>query len=143
MVEIIDETNKWPDLEVLESVLNRYLFEQSIEQDVTIILCDDPFIQSLNLEHRGLDEPTDVLSYPMHEPDDVSMPMIAHLGDVFISIDTAADQAKEHKLSVLQEVLTLAAHGLTHLRGFDHPTEEAWHPFHEAQNRILKLHGDL
>lgn len=143
MVEIIDETNSWPDLDSLEKVLNHYLVDLSIEQDVTVVLCDDDFIRELNLEHRGLDEATDVLSYPLHEPDDVNMPVVSHLGDIFISVDTAAAQAKDHQLSVTQEVLTLAAHGLTHLRGFDHPTEEAWHPFHEAQKHVLRLAGDL
>lgn len=142
MVEIIDETNKWPTLKPLASVLERYCAELGIEQDITVVLCDDAFIRQRNLAHRGLDEATDVLSYPMHEPDDVTMPLVSHLGDIFISIDSASRQAPDHHLSVLEEVLTLAAHGLTHLRGFDHPTEEAWHPFHEAQRRILDLHGE-
>ncbi len=144
MVELIDETNNLSslDLDKIEASFTAYMHLLDLSQEVTVVLCNDDFIRERNLADRGLDEATDVLSYPSHEPDDVNMPIIPHLGDIFISLDTAANQMGEHNHDLLQEVLTLAAHGLTHLRGYDHPTEEAWQDFHEAQRQILLLHGD-
>ena len=137
MLEIIDETHRCPSIKTLKRILRKYLEALQIQQNVTLILCDDATIAKRNLEHRGEDQATDVLSYPMLEPTDFNMPTIEHLGDIFISLDTAQRQAKT---DVISELLTLAAHGITHLRGFDHPTEEAWIPFHEAQQQVLKLY---
>jgi probable rRNA maturation factor len=140
VLEILDETQQFQQRPTLERVLHAYLRELGIAQTVTIILCDDAQIHQLNLAHRGVDAATDVLSYPMSEPDDVNMPWVEQLGDVFISIDTAARQARQHGLTLLEEVLRLAAHGITHLRGFDHPTEDAWQTFHNAQDTVLALY---
>ena len=95
-----------------------------------------------NLADRGVPGPTDVLSYPSSEPDDVGVPEVAHLGDVLIDLDAAARQAPDHGHDVTDEVLVLAAHGLTHLRGFDHPDDASWRPFSDAQRRILAWTGE-
>jgi probable rRNA maturation factor len=139
MVEILDETNRYPSTRRLRTILNTFLREQKILQSVTLVLCDDDTIHHMNLEHRGEDYATDVLSYPTMEPDDVNMPEIEHLGDVFISLDTAEKQAVTHNHDLESEVLTLAAHGITHLRGFDHTTEAEWKTFRAAQQRVLEL----
>lgn len=140
MLEIIDETQQFRQRPTLEAVLSSYLDELGIDQTVTVILCDDALMRELNFEHRGIDDTTDVLSYPMMEPDDANMPWVEQLGDVFISVDTAQRQAEQHGLTLLEEVLSLAAHGITHLRGFDHPTEDAWQTFHNAQATVLALY---
>jgi probable rRNA maturation factor len=139
MVEILDETNRYPSIRRLRTILNTFLQEQKIPKSVTLVLCDDATIQKMNLSDRGEDYATDVLSYPTMEPDDVDMPQVDHLGDVFISLDAAARQASTHQHDLESEVLTLAAHGITHLRGFDHATEDEWSPFHAAQQRVLEL----
>jgi probable rRNA maturation factor len=139
MVEILDETNRYPSTRRLGKVLETFLREQKILKTVTLVLCDDATIQQMNLADRGENYATDVLSYPTMEPDDVDMPEIDHLGDVFISIDTAERQAKTQGHDLESEVLTLAAHGITHLRGFDHTTEDEWTIFRSAQQRVLEL----
>ncbi len=112
-------------------------------REVTVVFVDDAKITELNRAHRGVDAPTDVLSYPTSEPDDITegfvMPEIPHLGDIVISVETAQRQAAEHAHSLVQEVKTLAAHAVTHLLGYDHPTEEAWERFKSNQARILTL----
>ena len=112
-------------------------------KEVTLVFVDDAKIQRLNRAHRGVDAPTDVLSYPTSEPDDAAdgfvMPDVPHLGDIVISVETAQRQATEQGHSLTQEVKTLAAHALTHLLGYDHPTEEAWKRFRSNQARILTL----
>lgn len=140
MVEVLDETARFPHPERIERALAALLDESGLtERDVTVVLVDDAVIQRYNRNLRGVDAPTDVLSFPTHEPDDVKMPRVSHLGDIMIGLETAARQAETAGTGLLDEVLTLAAHGLTHLRGFDHPTEEAWQIFRTAQARILAL----
>lgn len=109
------------------------------EHELSVVLLDDEAMRAANEADRGVEGPTDVLSYPTWEPEDVGMPRIAHLGDVLVGLDVAARQAPEHGHDLVAEVLVLAAHGLTHLRGFDHPDEASWAPFRAAERRILEL----
>ena len=74
----------------------------------------------LNNTYREKDAPTDVLSFSQIEGQDLITIDGDCLGDVVISIDTAAKQAKENNLSLDQEVLRLSIHGLLHLLGYDH-----------------------
>jgi len=141
-VEILDETQRYRPLERLEHALSALLAELGSEgQDLTVVLIGDVAMHERNARDRGVDAPTDVLSYPTAEPDDVGFPPIGHLGDIFISLDTAARQAHERGIALEREVMVLAAHGLTHLRGFDHTSEAAWEPFRAAERRILSLAG--
>ncbi|MEX2542620.1 MAG: rRNA maturation RNase YbeY [Trueperaceae bacterium] len=140
MVESLDETNRFPHVEVLDRTMNALLAELQLDdREVTLVLVDDDSMRRQNHEHRGEDAPTDVLSYPTGEPDDSDIPTVAHLGDIFISVDTAQRQAAEHGHDLLTETLILAAHGLTHLLGYDHQTEDSWDIFRETQQRILAL----
>lgn len=142
MLEILNETRRPFPLKDLRSVLLALLEELEVTQVVTLILCDDAAIQRLNARDRGEDAPTDVLSYPLQEPGDAMMPVVEQLGDVFVSLDTAERQARQHGHSLLEEVLTLSAHGITHLLGLDHPTEEAWQTFHHHQHRVLEFYRE-
>ncbi len=107
------------------------------DKEVTVVLCSDRRIRELKKAHWGEDDVTDVLSFPTYEPGDPFVP--PHLGDVWISLDTAARQAGERGRTLEDEVLELAAHGLWHLLGHDHTTEEAWQGFRDVQRKILTL----
>lgn len=140
MVEILDETSAYPSADALAADLTRLMAALGVgERDLTVVLCDDTTIRRLNREHRGEDSATDVLSYPLWEPDDVGMPEVAQLGDIVISLETAAKQGEEHGHGFESEVRVLAAHGLVHLMGYDHLTEEAWQRFTNAQELVLEL----
>lgn len=140
MVETVDETNRFPFVPELSEIVVALLEEAGlVGRSLTLVLLDDERMTALNGEHRGLAGPTDVLSFPTHEPDDVGVPQVEHLGDILISVDTASRQARRQGHRLLDEVAVLAAHGLTHLRGFDHQTEEAWQIFREVQERALAL----
>lgn len=101
--------------------------------ELSIMLCGDAFIQGLNLQWRGKDAPTDVLSFPMYD-DDV-------LGDVVISLDTAARQAAALGHDLHTELRVLLVHGLLHLLGHDHelPGQDA--TMAEEEQRLLGLLG--
>lgn len=89
--------------------------------ELSIVLTGDPQIKKLNRTFRKKDKPTDVLSFPMREGEagDVAGSL---LGDVVISVPTAARQARAKGHGVLFEVTFLLAHGLLHLLGWDHDT---------------------
>ena len=111
------------------------------DKAVTVVLVGDRAIRALKRETWGEDAATDVLSFPTYLPGDPFVP--PHLGDIVISLETAARQATSRGHSLAQEVALLASHGLTHLVGFDHPhaaglgyeegaTGSEWQPFHDA-----------
>jgi probable rRNA maturation factor len=140
MIDLVDETGSFAQSPRLLQVLTAYLEERGLgDRELTLVLLDDALIRSFNLRDRQLDEATDVLSYPAVEPDDVGMPVTPHLGDVLVSTETAARQAEAQGHALLEEVLVLTVHGLTHLLGYDHATEAEWQIFEAAQSRVLEL----
>jgi len=87
--------------------------------DLAISLVDDGAIRRLNRDYRGQDRATDVLAFAMREgrraPGDAAV-----LGDVVISLDTAARQARQRGVATADEVRVLLIHGILHLLGYDH-----------------------
>ena len=100
------------------------------ESSATIAFVSDKRIRELNRQFRGIDKATDVLSFPAEEK--------VNLGDIAVSIDTAAMQAKENGLTLDGEIAQLILHGLLHLCGYDHETDNG------EMNRLeLKLRRKL
>ncbi len=90
------------------------------DPEISVVLCDDPFIQTLNAQWRGKDKPTDVLSFA--QEDDPAL-----LGDIVISLPAAARQAAAAGWPLENEVVLLAVHGLLHLLGYEDDSEAgAW-----------------
>ncbi|MDI3280889.1 MAG: rRNA maturation RNase YbeY [Bacillota bacterium] len=102
--------------------------------EVGIILTSDEEVRALNRRHRGRDAPTDVLSFPL-APDWRSPYLL--LGDVVISLERAREQAREYGHSWEREVGYLAVHGLLHLFGYDHATEEERAEMRRCEEAIL------
>ena len=143
-VETLDETQTFDHVEKLTALLETLMTELDLgDREVTLVLTNDEVIAGLNARDRDVSGPTDVLSYPTFEPTDIGFPHVPHLGDIFISLDTAETQAAAATTDLFAEVATLAAHGLLHLSGLDHQDDEQWRPFNEAQRRILELRGAL
>jgi probable rRNA maturation factor len=108
---------------------------------VTLVITDDAAVQRLNRDFRGVDAPTDVLSFPNHEffeaqeqgaepfvvPPELLDEQAAYLGDVIIALPYTQRQAHKLQRDLQTELCLLAIHGTLHLLGFDHttPTEEA------------------
>lgn len=86
---------------------------------ISITLCTDRQIRTLNKQYRGKDKATDVLSFSMIEGE-AQLKEYPILGDVVISLDTTIRQAKEYKVNPYQELLRLLIHGILHLAGYEH-----------------------
>lgn len=101
--------------------------------ELSVVLCSDAHIASLNAQWRGVEGPTDVLSFPQDDEDGVL------LGDIVISVETAAAQATERGLELVDEIRVLLVHGLLHLLGYDHEGEKEgdWLVMADMENRLL------
>ncbi|GET35520.1 rRNA maturation RNase YbeY [Microseira wollei] len=110
-------------------------------------LTDDAEIQELNTQYRNKNQPTDVLAFAALEADiPQSEEMLLHvplyLGDLVISVETAARQAQQQGHSLQTELAWLAAHGLLHLLGWDHPDEDSLTEMLSMQATLLESIGD-
>lgn len=112
----------------LNVVARLHDLDDATEVDVTIV--DDEEIHALNRDYRGVDRPTDVLSFALDEeaeesdePELVDAPEEHLLGDIIISAETAQRQGEEFGHGLEREIVYLAVHGLLHLLGYDHMTE--------------------
>ena len=107
------------------------------DQSAAIVFVADEAIRKLNRSFRGRNYATDVLSFP-NEAEPFEVENEIQLGDVVISVERAAAQAKEHRLSFANELKQLVLHGLLHLSGYDHETD------HGEMNRLeLRLRRQL
>lgn len=124
--------------------------------DVSVMLTDNDEIHDINLSERGIDKPTDVLSFPMldfDEPGDLSYvekypqdyfnPETHELllGDIVISLEKVKSQAEEYGHSDKRELAFLVAHSCLHLFGYDHMEEEERIEMERMQNEILNMKG--
>ncbi len=116
----------------------------SPQAEVSIVLADDKYIQELNSQYRGINRPTDVLSFALREgeePEIIDGASEELLGDIVISLETAARQAEEYGHSLQRELAYLSVHGLLHLLGYDHETEAAQNLMRMAEEDILAACG--
>jgi len=98
-----------------------------------VVLTTDDEVRKLNRRWRGEDAATDVLSFPQQEPGETAFGDSSVLGDVVISLDSAARQAATRGHGVSVEAAVLAAHGALHLLGLDHRSPAQWRPFRAAE----------
>ncbi len=102
----------------------RLLALLGVDGELSIALVGDAEMHALNRDYRGKDRPTDVLAFALREGEDASIhPDV--LGDVVISVDTAARQATARDAALADEVRVLLAHGILHLLGYDHERSPA------------------
>ena len=106
----------------LRGFLRRAQLAVGISGQVSVLLTTDRVLRRLNHEFRGKDKPTDVLSFPVAALPDIkiSQPLA---GDLAISLDTAARQARSLQHSLEMEIRILILHGLLHLAGYDHESD--------------------
>ena len=112
--------------------------------EVSVTLTDNAYIHTLNKEYRGIDRPTDVLSFALNESEEPATeggPDINVLGDLIISVERAEEQAKEYGHSVRREVAFLTVHGMLHLLGYDHMQDEEREEMEAEQRFVMEKLG--
>lgn len=146
--EITDET-----LNVIKKAIDETLEYENcdFEAELSVTIVDNEEIRKINNEHRGIDKPTDVLSFPMLEFDEDGNAEecefdfegdLVILGDIVISAERAKEQAKEFGHSFKREIAFLTVHSMLHLLGYDHvddPEGEA--EMIKKQKEILGIMG--
>ena len=144
--EIFEVTYKQKILirRAIEGTLSYEGFKNNAEISVTFT--DNEGIRKLNREFRGLDKPTDVLSFPLTDYEAVNVPcadeICGSLGDVVLSLERAKEQADEYGHSFDREIAFLVVHSMLHLLGYDHETgEEDELDMRQRQSEILKNMG--
>lgn len=131
------------DLKVKEyqKLINSIFKPFGTKKEFNIIFVDKEEIQRLNREFRKIDKVTDVISFALCDDEDIVM--THELGDIFICLDRAFEQASDYGHSITREVAFLAVHGYLHLCGFDHMTEEDEKIMFAKQDEILNKAGIL
>ena len=111
------------------------------ETEISVLFTDDKFIRSLNNKYRGIDKPTDVLSFSLQEGAIKSPEVESNklLGDIIISAETAQRQADNLNHSLEKELTVLLIHGLLHLTGHDHEKGKDYKIMREKESEMLKI----
>ena len=147
-----------PWREIIEEIVEAALDYENCpyEAEVNVVLTDNQCVREINREYRGIDSPTDVLSFPMVEyetPSDFRHveEMFADcfnpetgelmLGDIMISVDKAEEQADLYGHSLERELAFLTAHSMLHLFGYDHMDEAERAVMERKQEEILENRG--
>lgn len=135
--EIIDN-DLYKDYDYLYEVLDAALEHEKVTNAIfSIVFVEDEEIHKMNREYRGVDRVTDVISFAFEDNNDIVYNEIRMLGDIFICIPQMKRQAKEYGHSEKRELSFLAVHGILHLLGYDHMTEEDEKVMFALQELIL------
>lgn len=136
MFEIINNSGeKVEELEKLEEYVHFVCQQEKIEQAIfNIILVDKKEIHDLNKMYRGVDKETDVITFALEDGVTFKNPEIRMLGDIYICIPVAYEQAEIYGHSRTREICFLATHGILHLLGYDH--------MEEAEEKIMFAHQE-
>ena len=146
---IINQQNKIPYNKELQNVITcvadatAKLCKLPKKSELSILLVDNSYIKDLNFIYRSQNNVTDVLSFAMNElaedePDFDFSPDLNVLGDIVISLEKAQSQSEEYNHSLAREMGFLVVHGMLHLLGYDHESEEEEKVMHDLEEKILK-----
>ena len=138
-LSLIIESPKWksslkPYKKTVQAVLEAALAETPLKNksetfEVAVVLADDAFVQNLNREYRGKNQPTNVLSFPNSSP---------NLGDIILALETVQREAKEQEKTFRDHTIHLLVHGFLHLLGYDHLQEKDAEKMERKEIKILK-----
>ena len=127
------------DIEKVEQAVSETLIAHNLADcEVSVLLTDDPHMKQLNRDYREIDAATDVLAFAMQEGEDNNVLNTNMLGDVVISLETAERQARNESHSLEEEVAFLTVHGVLHLLGYDHQTQNEASVMFAKQEVILQ-----
>ena len=140
MFDIINNTNKEiEEINKLKEYLNFVVNKLDIKKAIfNIIFVSNEEIHKINKEYRNTDRVTDVISFALEDNKDIVYKDFRLLGDIYIAIDVAYDQAVEYNHSREREVCFLATHGILHLLGYDHMNEDEEKEMFSLQEKLLQ-----
>lgn len=126
----------------IERIAGKLLERENLpgEIEISVLFTDNEGIRQLNREYRGIDTPTDVLSFPLSTPEELAQApeeTEVLLGDVVISVETAREQARQQGHSIKRESALLLTHGLLHLLGYDHGSEEERERMRQMESEVV------
>lgn len=125
----------------------KFLEFASIKLDLSnsvfnVIIIDNAEIHEINKTYRGIDRETDVISFALEDDDTfIELPDIRILGDIYISLDKAREQASNYNHSLKRELAFLMIHGLLHLLGYDHMNKDDEEIMFKLQKELLDEYG--
>ncbi len=142
----VEKVETWE--EIVKKVFNTCFEEEGLQDSklyITVTFTNPENIQSINKEYRNIDKPTDVLSFPMFQKEELDKKIKEKdfqyqdiLGDIVISIPKVEEQAKEYGHSFERELSYMLVHGFYHLMGYDHMEEEDKKEMRTKEENILK-----
>ena len=143
MFEIINNTNEViENIEIIEEYVEFLVNKREISNAIfNIIFVNKNEIHNINREYRNVDRVTDVISFALEDTPDIEVGNFRILGDVYICLDKAYEQADLYNHSNLREVCFLITHGLLHLLGYDHMEEEEEKVMFSLQEELLNEYG--
>ena len=139
--DIDNRQDKYKITEEMEELVEKVIREalnvegKSKDYEVSVSFVDNNEIKTLNRDYRGVDNETDVLSFPIEDEFDFSTPI---LGDIIISLEKADEQAKEYGHTLEREVAYLTAHSMFHLMGYDHMNEEEKNIMRNKEKQVMR-----
>jgi len=134
----ITDNYGYKDYEYLNTVLEAVLKHEKVENAIfSVIFVDDDEIHKINKDYRNVDRITDVISFAFEDNNEMVYNNFRLLGDIYICIPQMQRQAIEYGHSEKRELSFLAVHGLLHLLGYDHMTEEDERVMFSLQELIL------
>lgn len=141
MIEINNLTEeKLKEIDELDEYGTYLLDYMNIDASFSVIIVDNEKIHEINKTYRGIDRPTDVISFALEEDEDYEVKERL-LGDIYISIDKVYEQAKSYGHSVKRELFFLVTHGFLHLLGYDHMEKKDEEVMFPLQEKILNEYG--
>ncbi len=142
-IDIQNDSNYLINAARLQSASQQVLKQNNVDPDTTlsVVLVDNAYIQSVNLQFRGIDAPTDVLSFPADEPPVEIDGEPPYLGDLIIAYPYASQQAAREGHALDDSLSLLVIHGTLHLLGYDHDTPENRAEMWAAQDAALTALG--
>ncbi len=135
---IFNTTNEEVDIKELDKIIQFACKHMKVENPLlNIIIVDNEKIREINREYRNKDAVTDVISFAFEEVSDFKYSDIRFLGEIYISYERCVSQAADYGHSVKREFCYLAVHGLLHLLGYDHMTDEDKKEMRTLEEEIL------
>lgn len=141
MIEVYNETNCDAYIKDIENILKLGLKHMNIKDSyISVVIVDKDRIHEINKTYRNVDKVTDVISFAFEDNEGITPDGLRILGEIYLCMDKAKEQAVEYGHSNKREICYLVIHGLLHLLGYDHEKEEDKKKMRTKEEEILELY---